>query len=471
MKAIARIPALAILVSVLLLWACNDPISIGSDLLDDNRADVKFVDTMAITVESYIPDSVVAGPRLLLSNYACGKFEDPVFGSTEAAIFAHLLVPNSTESSLTGAELDSIRLVLPFDTLTNYGNINLPLELEIHRLAEKISLDQTYYTDKTFATEAAKLDLNSGPFLPNPKADRTVLNYTSDTQVDTFSFPHLRIPLEDALGTELLSLDPAVYLNDSLFFEKFKGIRIQGVGTQPGLLSFDLFSSRGGILVYYRKDGKNRQLHFPFYVAGDLFSAARNGGKVLHVKHDYTGSQVAPFIGATGRTDSLIPLQSINGLQLRVQFPNLAALGNIIINQAELEFTVADMPGDDINLFTRPAQLLPYEINSSGRVVPIRDVSIAVQLRGQDYNIFTGGNPVRQSDGRVVYKINLTSHFQRIIDQSAQAELIIAPHLLTATTLLSNFLFLNIEQPGRTVFYGTAHPSYRAKLNLLFTSI
>ena len=260
MKAIARIPALAILVSVLLLWACNDPISIGSDLLDDNRADVKFVDTMAITVESYIPDSVVAGPRLLLSNYACGKFEDPVFGSTEAAIFAHLLVPNSTESSLTGAELDSIRLVLPFDTLTNYGNINLPFELEIHRLAEKISLDQTYYTDKTFATEAAKLDLNSGPFLPNPKADRTVLNYTSDTQVDTFSFPHLRIPLEDALGTELLSLDPAVYLNDSLFFEKFKGIRIQGVGTQPGLLSFDLFSSRGGILVYYRKDGDRKSV-------------------------------------------------------------------------------------------------------------------------------------------------------------------------------------------------------------------
>ena len=83
------------LMGLLIVGACNKSSQLGADLFDSSKLDLKFSDNLiTMTAETENPDSVVAlnlssvNPTTL-SLLPLGKMYDPVFGVTDARIFAN----------------------------------------------------------------------------------------------------------------------------------------------------------------------------------------------------------------------------------------------------------------------------------------------------------------------------------------------------------------------------------------------
>ena len=78
-----------------LVFSCNDPTFVGEELLEQDQAEVFFTDTFGLRATTIRNDSVLTfvppeSLSAIFTEFLFGKFEDPVFGRTEAHIFAHL---------------------------------------------------------------------------------------------------------------------------------------------------------------------------------------------------------------------------------------------------------------------------------------------------------------------------------------------------------------------------------------------
>lgn len=456
MKSFLSFLSIALFGAGVLFWTgCTDPIDVGSDLLSEDRATVGFTDTLDVSAITVIGDSVrTYSPSFSsqLNTYLLGRTEDPFFGVTEAGIYATPLLLRSQTNGVfvdftygAQASVDSVYLILPLDSIGTYGDFSSIYSVDVFEVIEKIDFaEEDYYSNVNFAFDA--MPIGSAAFVPS--LDSTfvttlLLENLSDTATVA---PHIRIPLNNELGERLMSQDTAIYNADSSFVEFFRGIYIKPNAVSDGFINTNLFTKTwGGIYVYYTEQDSLKEHAFPISALS---------GKISRYAHDYTGSMVGDFLENPALGDSLLFLQGLQGLLIKMNIPDLDNLAGKVINKAELEFSLAVLEDYDLNLDPPAPQIVAYKRNDEGQLVVIDDVTIFPN----DLDLYFGGQPKEQDDGTIRYSLNLSVHLQYMIDGSERDNLYIGIVPRTAN-------------PSRVIFRGDGVSESPARLKVSFTDL
>ncbi|RMG77885.1 MAG: DUF4270 domain-containing protein [Bacteroidetes bacterium] len=454
--------ALGVLLAALcLLNACNDPTSIGSDLLSGDELDLAYTDTLTIRSKTVRDaDSVLTystadfdPASFRLTAHLVGRFEDPIFGISESSVYAQVrllngIVPNFAQGEfLDEVHLDSIVLVLPWDTLGIYGDTLTEMyDLEVYELDESLSSDENYFSDQTFAVKPNVIAGVTG-LRPRPRTPVTALQPTIDIGAqELIRERQLRLHLDPLYASAFFGADTLNFQNDTSFLKFFKGLYIKSASTNRGMLSFNLNSTSAGMYVYYKVDTLKQIYQFPF-------SFNPQSVRTAHFSHDYQGTIVEQALNSTSETDSIIFVQGMAGVTATLEFPFADSFNDILVNKAELELPIIHLDGD-LN-FDPISQLALEEVLADGTTRPISDLTIAASLgSGTSFVAAFGGVVVDEER----YVINMSNHFQKMVDGEA--------------TKTVRILVLNqAAKASRSILGGAGHPEFPVKLKLAYTHL
>lgn len=397
--------------------ACTDPTEVGAELLDVDRAQVGFTDTFNLQATSVRSDSVlVYSPSYLtVENYFFGRFDDPVFGTTEASFFLRprlrrdpftqdfadpVFVTNPT------ARLDSLVLILPLDTSATYGNIAQTYGVDIFEMLEPADIDVAYYSDTLLPFNP--MPVSTASFVPD--FDSTLVSaYEVTGLTDSLIRPHVRIRISGEYAQRYMNRDSTVFQSDSLFAEAFPGLYLRPNTTNGGLIDFDLLEDYAGLYLYYHTG-----------IADPAVYGFSLSARISHYEHDYSNSIAGNFLNSPSAGDSLIFVQGPAGLLGKVDLTDLTDLNGQIVNDAELEMRVRRLPEDDPDDYPLPEQLLLFFINPEGEMQVVPDVF----FNQTNLSFLFGGAP-EEENGEIVYRMKLSVHLQDIIDGEAPATIFI----------------------------------------------
>lgn len=442
--------ALVVLLAGLVLHSsCNDPGSIGSELLNQDQVAVSFTDTISLKTQTIVRDSLQtygAGTNII-SSFSCGNFDDPTFGNVTAEIFTQLRLsgapPNFVDADVT---LDSVILFLVYDSTGVYGDLTQTQSLEVHRLTEDMDNTQDYYaTDSFEADETEKLG-ELLDFVVRPTQEEFIYN-NAGAKIDSGAI--LKINLNEDFGNELLGLDSAAYANSENFVDIFKGIRIRAAGGNSNLMMNFRFTAEFPKLSLYYKIDTSAYV----YDIGITSASART----VHVEQSIS-STVQTAID--NESTDLAYMQGLTGSDIMVTFPNASDFGDVIINKAELELTILQEMAPNNEFYPPASQIIaaePGNGDNANDLLLIKDVVFAVNV-GQVTNFFGGIVEEEEVNGNLLqkYRLNISGHFQEIIDGE-----------------VSDTLFLRLspkqDRVARTIIYGSSDPQFPAKLNVAFT--
>ncbi|MBC7922969.1 MAG: DUF4270 family protein [Ferruginibacter sp.] len=395
--------------SALLLFACEDPDEIGLSLQNQsNRVGFFFTDTLSIRTSTVLLDSVISAslgtnpasnngyPRVLL----VGNYRDPVFGAISAKSF--FTVGQFTNFNPgENPEADSLVLLLSYIPNYHYGDTTQAQTLAVHRLADTLDLNRTYYT-----FEEAGYDnrvLGSKQFLPTPRK-RDTLRIAFDPSV------------AKQLGNEILNL-PTLSNEAGAFRKFFRGLALTTNQSGNAVLGFSLGSTLR--LYYHNRATPGEQLAYNFEVtAAPLFN---------QVKADRRGSLLGVLTPNTSlpsdQTSGQAFIQSALGVATKIEFPTLGEFGRagrVGINRAELVVETQSNSGSQ-NL-APPFQVYLAESTTTNRVAT--DASGPVYVPAEEgAGAFNSQIPQIASFSSGVYTFNFTSYFQALLAGAGSTEL------------------------------------------------
>jgi hypothetical protein len=455
----------AILVSLFLLAisfiGCTDFTTIGADLLDEDRLGLDFVDTITIQASSIPQDSIItysgASSASQLSRHLFGDYTDPVFGRVQASVYSQIMLgldrtgffPVIRRPNFKDAVLDSIVLVLTLDTSLSYGIPTAPFGIDVLRVTQPIDATKDYYSNIDFSTQASPI--GSATFSPRPDTLR-VLDYRNFF-VDTLAFRHIRIPLDQALGNELIQLDTANYQSDSLFSRILNGIYLKPSGQTDGLVALNLLATlsnlsanlASGIYVYY-SDGNGQPQQYQFEM--NNFAA-----RVSSFRHNYQGAPAASRFNSTTVGDTILLLQGLAGVDVKIELPHIQELRGAIVNYATIEIPLAAFVADDTFIYKRAPEVYLAFINRDGRLESISDVA----LSGNQRRLIFGGQIIKgTNDAPDIYKMNISSHIADMINGRVPKEMYL------------QVLFKG-QTASRSVLNGPKHPTNPMKIKIAYT--
>ncbi len=438
------------LIGLLIVGACNKSSQLGADLFDGSKLDLKFSDNLiSITAETENPDSVVAlnlgsvNPTSF-SLLPLGKMYDPVFGVTDARIFANFSYGTAT-LALDGAVtyvLDDVKVVMAYNGADVYGDTTQQQKIGFYRLAASESLtgdNLSFFTNKKYKSETTPL--GSLSFIPKP---------TTKVRVNdsTFQRPHITFKLDSTFGKALL--DTAVHSVHNAFGgdirKYFRGFEFRAEQTTNALLSFNIADDSSGIYLYYHKLGDTVKLNHLFRFTTTSYPYFNHNYTVGSINKFFNGKKIA--LG-----DSLMFVQGMAGANVKFEFPNLKKqLGTAAVNRAELEFTVLEDSTD---------KYLPIErfILTTATGSPVNDL-----LRNSSSVLAEYGGTIVTEAGNIRrYKCNISQHLQDMLYGRSGTVLYLLPDNRRGTIPNKQ------STTRRVVLYGTKHSKYPAKLNLYYT--
>ncbi len=474
----------------IVLWTvlsnCSDPIVIGTDLLEQDLVEVSFTDTMTlrsktlapIRTVSYAPPFDIGFTRETLNqldSYVFGNFVDPIFGTTQASIYIQPQL--SARPDFQGAVVDSLVLVLPFDTLGFFGDTTQELEMEVFRVLEFME-SQDYYTDVNFAFDESPL--GTGIFKTSAKSVKGVIEPRGNKTFDTITYPaQLRIQLSNRLGGELINLDTSFYVSNTDFVEYFNGLYLRPKGKANSLASFLLRQPDAGMDLYYTQtdpvtlEDTSRVFQFR------LFNTAI---RAVNIQHDRSEVMVNDYVDSDNTSDSLMFVQGMAGVMGKIEFPFLDALEDAVINKAELEMTLATVPGYDTAIYRPIEQFSVFQTLNDGTIEPAEDLWIVLQGRRPISTTF-GGNLSLSENELQTYTVNITAALTSMLRNNTKKELLIsglssqsrASTIASVPGLFENDIiysaFSSIERANSSILYGANHPLYPMKLKVTYSRI
>jgi hypothetical protein len=426
------------------MTSCNEPTIIGSGLLENDRLEIGFTDTLSLSGQTIPGDSVrTYDPSTAnqLANFLCGQFVDPIFGTSTSVINAQFLL-NSETPDFDGAELDSIVLILPFTSNNVYGDTTQQYRLDVFELSEDLDNMQTYFSNQT---------IMSGPLIGsretsvNPNDSTLISLHGEDPPEFANLVPQFRIRLDDAFGENILMQDTSVFENDSTFLDIFKGIQIRPLTANQGMLAFNLISSSAVIRLYYHKDDEPEQYAFGLNTLA--------GVRMASFTHDRTGSVVEPFINEPKLGDSLLFLQAMAGVVTELEIANPELFEDKIINLAELELNIIKLDEDNAYPFDPIDQIVISEVAEDGTLSVIQDAIFAASVNDLD-GLF-GGTP-EEGNGVISYRMIVTSHLRKMADGLADNKIVLS-------------VVSRGEKASRVVLCGPKHPEFPSRLKVNFT--
>ena len=145
-----RIAILFLVVLFIGIQSCNDPTSIGAELLEEDQANIGFTDTITLSATTIPSDTIrTYSPSAQIRSYLFGNMTDPVFGTSKSELYLEARL-SFLQPDFFSIEVDSIVLVLPYDTASFYGTWQEEFGLDVFELAEKMDRTADYNSDVSF---------------------------------------------------------------------------------------------------------------------------------------------------------------------------------------------------------------------------------------------------------------------------------------------------------------------------------
>lgn len=290
--------------------ACDNPgMEIGENWVDVNTR-VILIDTCTVELSNVLLDSIpTSGGTVILA----GTYRSPHWGTTRSSSYLTF----SKTGDYTHSEQPGYKQSVRFDSLTLWmrpdstmysGDTTKRLTLSLHRLTERVELDETkrLYGHSSFS-------------------------YAPQSLVDTSFFPRpgrrrdLEIRLPDALGMEFLKklLDQDDAMDDSEKFQRyFSGMVLTSdTPDNEAILAYRGTDSTCMMKLYYhtmREDKTEYQLNFKLQPSL-LFN---------QIESDRTGT---PLEGISFKnneiksrdTDNKAFIEGLTGIYTKIEFPHL----------------------------------------------------------------------------------------------------------------------------------------------------
>lgn len=433
-----------------LTWSCTQAVTIGSDFLDDQKSDLKFLDNFTMNFYTEKTDSVITySPNVSyqLATYLVGNLNDPIFGHSSAGIFTQPQLPTSALDLKSSNNIDSVILQLRYDTLGLYGDITAEVTLEVFQLTETPDYTRNYYSNQRFDFGKKLGELK---FVPHPK-DSITVTYNEDT---IKSAPHIRMPLDVSAFSDLLLQDSAVFTDQNKFQDYFHGIYIRMSGTENTMLGIALLNSLSGLTFYY--DTPVEENHI-FKLVFNTFRV-----NMVNFNHDYRGSPVGTALDLSSDNTNWY-VQGMSGVRSYVTIDGLDQIPNAVINQAVLEFYASFPPGDDEVLFP-PCNYLITQEQTDTTLNYDTDVRLALAVaQGNHLNsifdlVFGGkrSDPIPGPPTVYKYEMKVTNKIKEIVAGNKENIIYFNP-------------FSKADYPHRAVLLGPNNTIYAPRLRVTYT--
>ncbi len=434
------------LFATLSFTACNEPTTIGGDLIDDeNLINTEHTDTFRIEASTVQADPSLITSILSRPYYLLGGLDDPEFGKTTAGIYSQVRLLD-TSIDLGDPEaltLDSVVLTLDYVSTEVYGDQQSPVSLKVYELEEAIFRDSTYYSNNSFAI-GEEIGSFNGTFQP---ADS--VQFTQADSVYRLE-PHLRIRLNDDFGRRLLDQSGGEnFANNTNFTNFFKGMYIapdENDTPANSIAYFNLLSSLSTLTLFYHSSISDTS--FRFYINSNV--AAINT-----LDHDYEGSPIQQVLDSEmPNGNELLYLQGLSGLNAQITFPSLADLGPVVINKAVLEVSAME----DSETYPGPSSLA-FKIKSS---------ESDGEIYTQDHDNINVRVDTTTSTGLAVskYEVPVSFYSENFVLGNYQDD----KFLLTCDYYnFQSSIVLEGLVPNRTIIGGPEHPDFPMKLIVTYS--
>lgn len=424
----------------LLLTQCTEPTELAGDLVKDQESNFHSVDSLPLAVKTVVSDDSLrvfyyTTVPFALNRYYLGVLDDPIFGQDTSEIISLFgPSPGNYGSKFDGATVDSVILTIVLDSAWFYGDPTAMQSIEVFRLQEVMALDSSYYQFQDFPTEPTPIG-QLLDFVPNLTSRSIVIDY--DTVEEKLAY--IRIPLDNSIGEEILGLDSIDFTTAEKFSERFKGLKIKAQSS-TGLMALKLTANYTGIDVFYQTPSEDSLILpiFPF----------RGYATSEHLAQNHSGAVVESYLDVPNASNFFV--QAHGGLNMEIELPDMTSLGDIIVNKAILEFTLADLMEDDTATYSILPQLILTD--TLGHEIP-------------DWNPLDGrfdGKPkmvVKNGEARMVVQMNISSLLQLVQQGSVSNKVV-----LKASPQMYEY--------GRSVFQGfEGDKMWQPKLIVNFTEL
>lgn len=421
-----------IVVCYVSLNSCNEP-NIGLEVLPVNdKLNPLFFDTSSIVAYTVKEDSTRTDKTVL---NLLGNYDDPIFGRTSASIYTQVRLSSNNVDFGPSPVADSIVLSLAYNGY--YGKLR-KLNIKVFEVLESFYKDTAYYSNQTL--NISNQPIANVSIVPAP---------TDSVSLDGQKYaPYLRIRMDQNFAQKFINESLSVNLSDNdNFLQFFKGIYITTsfVNTEGSILYFDLINALSQITLYYKNDS-NDSLKYNFVINDNC----ARFNSFDHFNYVNTGNNLQQQIsGDTLLGDSLLYLQAMSGLKIKLQFPNLKSFfneNNMVLNKAELIIPLENDPSQ--SKYAIPQKLTLVRINESGQIAYLVD-----QFEGESH--FRGIYDATDNQ----YTFTITRHLQNIILNNIEDY---GLYLMVSGSSIN---------AGRVLLRGPGRSEKNFKLNITYTKL
>ena len=452
--------------TVLTIAACTDPITVGSDILADDRAEVGQVSDLPFTTRVVRDDSLLVfdadANTFLVPTFSFGHLEDEVFGEwTHSAYFTPRL-PRTSGAQLTispewlsseAAFVDSIVLIIPIDTAGGFYGPGRDFSARMEQLLEVVD----YESDLTTGDERPLTDGNNvldGPGFSASLSTQPLYDTIYSEANFRDSLPHIRLKFDAQFVDAINQLDSTSFASDSTFTAFFAGVLLEPTEQANGMLTLSPAPRRGldvaGFYFYYRDPSPSDDASF--------YRMPLEGFSPLYEK-DYTGTLAEELLQPDVDSTTLL-VTGEGGLMTAIEFTDLDALQNTLINRAELTFYTADLAGYSREEFPYGEFMALYFRDGNGNLRAIRDWPNG-DVRSSDNEFvrrFLGGFVEMENDD-VFFRNRLSIHMQGIVTNNFTEPVVYLRSIPVSS------------DPSRTILRGRGADELPARMDVTFTRV
>jgi hypothetical protein len=323
------------------LFSCEDPSTLGIDLIGNNDDLAVLFTEIPLTADVVRFDSINTTGRGFMMT---GNHTDSDFGNLDVQSYIRIVPPaaspNIPESVL---EADSVKMDLRFNYY--FGESPVTHHLMAHELSEQVDPERIYYS------------FDSTPFMPTSLIDSTF----TVTDQDTLLSLNLN-PLKDKLFQAMQEYE-ADSAGSAEFLQEFNGITLISGSSSNAVLGFSNQSSDSKITLYYTtNDTIVNTIEFGYSTYYNRITPDYSGTELdgLEVLQDFSPASGNAYL-QTGA--GLIPKLNFEAFY---DFVDNDTTGSIVINQAIL--VMDNLQGVE-GAINPPQQMSFYYTNEANELV------------------------------------------------------------------------------------------------------
>ncbi|CAH0999851.1 hypothetical protein LEM8419_01130 [Neolewinella maritima] len=446
---------------LLVLGSCTDPITVGSELLQADRATVGEMD-IPFTTRVVEDDSTLTLQGLSpvgASGYSFGQLDDPTFGTTTHSLYLSLQPPRSVTGltilppfvRFSSVKVDSVIMILPIDTLKAFYGPGRDFPFQVVELAEPVSASAEFYSDAELPTRGGNLAANTSF---TATATPTLVRDTAITSPALLR-AHVRVRMSDAFADRIDNLPASAFDTDSIFRNNLPGVLIEPDGSSDALV-YLLPPQRSSDTLY-----RGINVHFRDTSGTQSIYRIDYRQVIPNYSYDYSGSLIETLL-AQDTAQDLVALQGQSGVITELTLTDLASLTGRVVNRAVLQLPVASVAGVSYSDYSLPSRVELFYRTGDGTLTVITDrLELIRSQAGTDAIDFLIGGRLEEENGVQLYDPAFSVHLQRMIDAEVPPRI-----YLRVTPLLNNEI-----RASRVLLNGPGAAERPAKIRVTFTNI